>query len=575
MAFQFNNNDNWQDKVSQSVLFHIQQKGESDFFVIFHQEADLEKAHSLRGKNLKAEFVFSQLKRIAQNSQTKARAILRQHQKAFHPYYLLNAIYTSGNIDLIEALAKLPEVKAIYANPAVKIQQPAPRRGQLSSRDMVDWGIDKINADDLWAMNIRGENIVVGGADTGVKWNIPAIEQQYRGNDNGVIDHNYNWHDAIHSISPLHNDSIISPTNNPCGLNSMVPCDDNNHGTHTIGTMVGGDNGEVRIGVAPAAKWIACRNMERGWGSPASYIECFEWFLAPTDLNGENPDPAKSPHIINNSWSCLEVEGCNSNNWWMIETAVNNLKAAGIVVVVSAGNAGSECNTINTPAAIFEGSFTVGAMSDVDTIPDFSSRGVILADSSMRMKPNVVAPGVDVLSCLPDSSFAAWSGTSMAGPHVSGAVALLLSAYPSLIGEVDLVEEILEKTAVPIFEEMTCDGYTSDDIPNPVSGYGRIDILAAFEYAQTITTQLNNLDINKDLIGLYPNPISNTLYFQTHKLREEAQWLIFATDGKLVKSGMLIPQQTQVVNTKELPSGLYFYQIKGKNIQQSGKLIKQ
>src|SRR5690606_6949367 len=191
-------------------------------------------------------------------------------------------------------------------------------------------------------------------------------------------------------INPFNADSI-----NPCGLDSKVPCDDNGHGTHTMGTMIGLD-GPNQIGVAPEATWCACRNMERGWGTPFTYLECFEWFLAPTDLNNQNPDPTKAPHVINNSWSCPQAEGCDSSNWMLLDMAVMNLRLAGTVVVVSAGNSGSGCGSVSTPAAMFEGSFSVGATRENDTIAGFSSRGPVFVDGSLRLKPNVAAPGVSV-----------------------------------------------------------------------------------------------------------------------------------------------------------------------------------
>jgi len=268
-----------------------------------------------------------------------------------------------------------------------------------------------INADDVWAMGVRGEGVVVGGQDTGYEWTHPAISHAYRGNDGTIVDHNYNWHDAIHEISPLHNDPIILPENNPCGLDVNYPCDDHNHGTHTMGTMVGED-GDNQIGVAPGAKWVACRSMERGYGMPSTYIECFEWFMAPTDLNNENPDPTQAPHVIANSWSCPEMEGCDSTNWNIMQTVVENLKASGVVVVVSSGNSGSQgCGSVSAPAAMFEASMTIGASAQNDTIAGFSSRGAVTVDGSLRLKPNVVAPGVAVRSCIRDSSYATWSGT--------------------------------------------------------------------------------------------------------------------------------------------------------------------
>ena len=126
-----------------------------------------------------------------------------------------------------------------------------------------------------------------------------------------------------------------------------------------MGTMVGDDGLGNQIGVAPDARWIACRNMERGYGSPATYIECFEFFLAPTDVNGNNPNPALAPHVINNSWGCPPMEGCNPDNFGTIDKVVKALKTAGIVVVASAGNSGSKCSKVDEPAAIFAAVFSV------------------------------------------------------------------------------------------------------------------------------------------------------------------------------------------------------------------------
>ena len=135
---------------------------------------------------------------------------------------------------------------------------------------------------------------------------------------------------------------------------ATAPCDDFGHGTHVMGTGVGDDKAGNQIGVAPRAKWIGCRNMEEGVGRPSSYLECFDFFLAPWDSSGGNPDPARAPHVIGNSWSCPlgappQGEGCVPKS---LRRAVNTARAAGIFVVASAGNEGPGCSTIAEPAGI-------------------------------------------------------------------------------------------------------------------------------------------------------------------------------------------------------------------------------
>jgi subtilisin family serine protease len=219
--------------------------------------------------------------------------------------------------------------------------------------------------------------------------------------------------------------------------------------------------------------------MDRGAGTPATYAECFQWFLAPTDGGGQNPDPSKAPHVINNSWGCPPEEGCVDP--LVLNAAVEAAKAAGIVVVVSAGNAGPDCSTVNDPPAIYASSFSVGATDDLDGIAGFSSRGPVTVDGSVRFKPDVSAPGVNIRSSTNtgNKSYGYGSGTSMAGPHVAGLVALVLSARPDLAGQVDRVEEIIRASCVPLTTAEGCGGDSDQDVPNHTFGRGRIDALAA------------------------------------------------------------------------------------------------
>jgi subtilisin family serine protease len=561
-------------KIDNDLWRALNEKGQVEAIILMSEQADLSFALNLPTKEEKGQYVFQRLNEIADRTQGAVLQLLQRQKLQAIPLYIVNAIYLPV-LDRATALllAEQKNVAIMMPNPQVFNELPRGEAEQATLRRAgVEWGVAKIQAPQVWALGFTGQGVIIGGQDTGYNWDHPAIANKYRGfKPNEPAAHNYNWYDAISKSSPLNSDTI-----NPCGYRSNVPCDDNSHGTHTMGTMVGDDGQGNQIGVAPNAKWIGCRNMDRGWGAPNTYLSCFQWFLAPTGLDGKGANPKLAPHVINNSWGCPAQEGCNSNNFNLMETAVNNLKKAGIVVVVSAGNAGSQCNTINDVPAEIPSSFSIGATQISDTIASFSSRGGGTWNGKKVLKPEVSAPGVNVRSSIPGGRYASYSGTSMAGPHTVGAVALMISANPRLAGQVDLIESILERTAVPIKSTQKCGGIRGDSIPNTVYGYGRINALAAVKEAMRLTS-LPEVSDDKLLMRVYPNPANEQFLIEVADLPSNGSLELFDLTGQLLNRQAIGSGRNQILEVKigDLPRGMYLYRLQSGGKTGAGKIIKE
>jgi serine protease AprX len=448
----------------------------ASFLVVMREQADLSGAEAFREKAERGSFVFEALRAQAETAQAPLRAALDAAGVRYRTFYLVNMLEVEGNRSLATELAAREDVALIAPNPEVSFSRgpdipeaAAPSSvSRLTSPATVEPNIAKVGAPSVWSRGFTGQGIVVGMADTGTAWEHPVLKSHYRGFDGTAVSHDYNWHDAIHNAAIA----------NPCGSDAPAPCDDDSHGTATASLVVGDDGAGNQLGMAPGARFISCRNMDQGVGTPARYTECFQFFLAPTDHNGANPRPDLAAHVINNSWGCPQSEGCTDP--LVLKTVVENVRAAGIVVVVSAGNSGPLCSTISDVPSFYDASFSIGATTSIDTIASFSSRGSVTADGSNRLKPDLCAPGVGVRVARPPATYSSsFSGTSGSAPHVTGAVALLWSAVPQLIGQVAATASVLERTAVPLTSTQDCGGFSGASVPNPVFGWGRLDVAVA------------------------------------------------------------------------------------------------
>ncbi len=418
------------------------------------------------------------LRATAEVSQAPLRGWLDANGVSHRPYWIVNMIQAELTPAQLDVLGQRTDIAGISANAQTR-RVPDTRVEPLPPREVLaaEWGINKIGAPAVWAAGITGAGVIVSGQDTGIRWTHNAIRAKYRGWNGTSADHNYNWHDAIHGDG-----------NAACPGDQVAPCDDNGHGTHTIGTMVGDDGSTNQIGVAPGAKFIGCRNMNGGDGRPSYYNECAQWFLAPTDLEGENPNPDLAPDVIGNSWGCPPAETCTTGD--EVREAIENLVDGGIFFAAAAGNGGSGCSTIVDPPGIYDASFVVGSTTSTDALSSFSARGPVAG--AARIRPDISAPGSSVRSSTSgsDSAYGNSSGTSMATPHVAGAAALLMQANPNLKGNPAAVAEILRSTAATVgiatANTQTCGATAVTTWPNYMAGHGRLDVWQAFRKAESI-----------------------------------------------------------------------------------------
>lgn len=433
-------------RLAPSLLKQIQTKDAGAWHRVIIElvpQANLSSQPSGRTRLDQRKSVVAQLQATAQGTQSEIRAELEAARKAGHvqeirAFWVFNGMAVTADGPTLLNLAAQPQVRLIREDRWRQWIDPLAAKGPEMAPETGDseWNITHIGADQAWsALGLDGTGVTVAILDTGVDWQHPALQANYRGyKPQGLTLHEGNWF---------------------CTTDEgyLYPVDGDGHGTHVAGTAVGGQDGSgTAIGVAPGASWIAVKMLNDSGGGYDSWIHAaFEWILAPAG------DPALAPDVINGSW------GGTSSSDPAFQPDLQALRAAGIVPVFSAGNEGPLASSLRHPGSYPE-AITVGATDERDQVASFSSRG---PSPWGEIKPEIAAPGVQIRSSFPGGTYRQENGTSMASPHVAGLVALLLQAEPSLSGAE--IEDILTLTAVPL-EAM---------VPNNNSGWGRIDAYQA------------------------------------------------------------------------------------------------
>jgi subtilisin family serine protease len=486
-------------RIDPRILSDLDLDGTADFIAVMTEQADLSVAYSIQDWETRGQYVYERLLETANRSQEALRDQLEQEGLNYRSFLTSNSLLVyDANRDLVNRVATRSDIAYLLANAEIELVEPKVDAPELSP-EALTWGVQAVNADDVWTdEGVTGEGIVVANIDTGVFWTHPALEEQYRG---GLGDHDYNWY---------------MPTSGCPG--QTEPCDNDGHGTHTMGTIVGSTdpsdpiNATEGIGVAPGAEWIACKGCEFNSCSFEALLACGDWITAPTDLNGQNPDPSKRPNVVNNSW------GGGGGDFWY-GGVVGAWRAAGIFPQFSAGNSGPGCGTTGSPGD-YAMSFGAAALQDDGggnySAAGFSSRGP--AAISGILQPNISAPGVAVRSSIPGGGYANAGGTSMASPHVAGVVALLWSAQPELNGQIENTMNLLSETAQPLFTTDGCGGDDDTSHPNHTYGFGLVDAAAAVTNADGVV--LPWLEVIPSGIVLAPGESVEVALVMTAPLQE-------------------------------------------------------
>jgi hypothetical protein len=332
--------------------------------------------------------VVQELRARSETGQAGIRDHLRREAAAgrvgrFEPLWIVNALSVSASPAAIRALAARADVESVSPDEIDVVPVGAPAEPNVAA----------VKAPALWSAGAYGQGTVVAVLDSGVDTSHPDLALRFRGGAGA-------WFD-------------------PYGQHA-TPYDRTGHGTWTAGVVVGGDAGGTSIGVAPQATFVAARIWNDAGSATATAIHrVFQWVLDP---NGDGSG-ADAPDVVNGSWSYGSI-GCNLE----FQADLRALRAAGIVPVFAAGNFGPGSSTGASPANYPE-ALSVGAVDVGGAIAADSSRGPSACGGGTF--PSVVAPGVNVVTTELFSLYTIVSGTSLAAPHVSGALALLLSAVPS------------------------------------------------------------------------------------------------------------------------------------------------
>ncbi len=469
-------------EIEPQVLEELAATGKTDVVVIMEEKADLSAAFKIEDWSERGRYTYNALREVANRTQAPVIQYAKEEGLTYQSFLTTNAVHVQGgDLLAVQDLASLPGV-TLVRRPKIAHIHPSREESPVMP-DAYGWNLDTLDpANNLYGMqaaqvwdqySVEGDGIVVASIDTGAFFRHEALVNQYRGNlGGGAFDHNHNWY---------------QPNLIPCG-DGTYPCDADGHGSGTIGIMVGRTaDFNQQIGVAPEAQWLACQGCDDPPNcTEAALTGCADWMLAPCAI-GDDPgdpscDPDMRPHVLNNSWGA--PEGCDT--WY--QDYVRAWVSAGIFPAFSAGNT-EACNSLGSPGDYPE-SFGTAAHDNTGRNLYAGGPSCFFPNPSCdpgahEVAPHLNAPTFGYTTGNGPGEYYFLSGTSGASPHTAGAVALIWSANPHVVGQIDDTFTVLEQSANHMVPEGSCGKPAcagADPYPNYEYGWGYLDALAAVEH---------------------------------------------------------------------------------------------
>jgi len=509
-------------------LSGLEPNGKLSVLVHLRAQADLSLFHPDNEAGMVAE-----LHRVAETTQPGLLARFEGRVRNVGRFWLYNGFACTAGKDAILDLASQSEVEFVCGNETVRMEAVTP--GEDPGIATVEWNLRKIKADSVWRQRgYTGQGVVLGIIDTGVDVTHPVFGNRWRLQDG--------WYDAING--------------------QTSPYDDNGHGTFAMGIAVGA-GGLDTIGVAIGANFIVAKGLSAGGsGTFAQLDSCLQWYAYLAGIG-------RGASAVINAWGGARGE----THFWQ---GCRNLQLLGTNLAFSVGSSGPGPGTVAAPGN-YSCLFGLGATDNADVIGSFSARGPAPDsfpwDSSgvwldpqwgtrtpnHHIKPDLVAPGVNVRSSYNSHGFATMSGTSWGPPHLAGAIALLKEKNPTL-------------TPAQLWQIITstCDTFSwGNPYPNQNYGWGRLNCLRAVDATPSgVETEASPSRRGVLHLSVSPNPMREKCEFSMGSAQGASNTVrLYDATGRLIRS--LSGKGPLTWNGKDeggrpAASGVYFAVMEGK-----------